>query len=138
MLVIGIVLLSIAFTLSLFPLPSEIPGIPAYPFFSLPFPLLSGLVVTSTILIAAGWTAHPRGSLGQLLVGAVTFFFAGVIIRVLSFFTAVPVDFEGSTIFVELYGAHATMALSVGVFLALFGILFWAAERQEIRREKAV
>ena len=138
MLVIGIVLLSIAFTLSLFPLPSEIPGVPAYPFFSLPVPLLSGLVVTSAVLLAAGWTSHPRGSLGQLLVGATALFLAGVIIRVLSFLTAVPVDFDGGTIFVELYGAHATLVLSVGIFLALFGILFWAAERQEIRREKVV
>ncbi len=138
MLVIGIVLVSIAFTLSLFPLPSKIAGIPAYPFFSLPFPLLSGLVVTSAILLAAGWISHPRGSLRQVLFGAMAMFLVGVVIRVISFLTAVPVDFEGTTIFVELYAAHATMTLSVGIFLALFGILFWVAERREIRREKVV
>ncbi len=136
MMVAGVVLLAFTFTLALYSIPSDVPRIPLYPFISLPFPLLSGLVVISAILLVAGWIYHPKGSFGQILIGAVSFVAAGAIIRAISFVTAVPVDLEGVTIHVELYAAHATMVLSLGILLALFGLLFWAAERREGRGER--
>lgn len=139
LLVAGIALLAIAFTLALYSVPTGVPGIPSFPFFSLPFPLLSALLVLSVILIGSGWISHPNGSFGQLLIGSATFAVAGVVLRAISFVAAVPLDLGGGVIIhVEPYGAHATMVVSVGPLLAIFGTLFWAADRRERRREKLV
>lgn len=127
----GIALLALTFALAMYSVPSGIPEIPSFPFFSFPFPLLSLLLVLSVTLMAWGWIFHPIGSLGQLMVGAGVLVVAGVLLKVFSFVTAIPLVLGSMTIYVEPYGAHTTLVLLVGPLLALFGLVFHFAERRE-------
>ena len=132
----GIGLLALAFALALYSVPSVVPGLPTFPFFSLPFPLLSLLIVLGTGFIAMGWISHSRGSFSHILVGSVTVMAGGLIWALISFISAIPFNLGGMTIYVEPYGAHATLVLAAGFLLGLFGSIFWALDRLEKRREK--
>ncbi len=132
----GIALLASAFALSLYSVPSEVPGLPSFPFFSLPFPLISLLIALGSALTAMGWIFHPRGTLTQLMSVSAVFVAGGVIWALINFVTAMPFDLGGLTVYVEPYGAHASLVLIVGPLLAIFGLVFWALDRFEKRREK--
>ncbi len=135
-LVAGTAILALDFTLALYSVPSVVSGLPTFPFFSLPFPLLSLLIVLGTGLIAMGWVFHSRGSFSHILVGSATVTAGGLIWAVISFISAIPFNLGGMTIFIEPYGAHATLVLAVGLLLGLFGSIFWGLDRLEKRREK--
>ena len=132
----GIALLTSAFALSLYSVPSEVPGLPSFPFFSLPFPLMPMLIALGSALAAMGWIFHPRGTLGQLMAGSAAFVAGGVIWALINFVTAIPFDLGGITVYVEPYGAHASLVLVVGPLLAIFGLIFWALNHFEKRGEK--
>ena len=132
----GIAFLAAAFTFSLYSVPSEVPGLPSFPFFSLPFPLISLLIALGSAFIAMGWIFHPRGTLGQVIAGSAVFVAGGVIWALINFVTAIPVDLGDITIYVEPYGAHASLVLAVGPLLAIFGLVFWALNHFEKRRDK--
>lgn len=129
----GMALLALAFTLALYSVPSDIPGIPSFPFFSLSFPLLSLLLVLSVALIAWGWIFHPSGSLTPLLVTAGLVTAGGGILKAISFISVVPIEIGGLTLFVEPYGPHATMALVLGPLLAFFGVMYHFLKRGDRR-----
>lgn len=134
MLIGGIALLAFAFALALYSTPSGVPGIPSFPFFSLPFPLLSLLLALSTAFIAWGWIFHPNGSFMQLMIASSIVIAIGLILKVVSFVTAIPLAIGSVTILVEPYGAQTTMVLVSGPLLALFGVMYYIFERFEKRK----
>lgn len=136
MLYVGLALLAGAIGLAFYGIPSEIPGLPDFPFVELSFPLVPFLWILSVILITSGWIFHPRGSVSALMIASGGVFAASIFIKVYSILTAVPIVIGGATIFVQPYGSQTTFLLTLGPLLAVFGFISWLAKRREWTRRK--
>lgn len=133
----GAVLLASAFALALYSVPSEVPQIPEFPLFSLPFPLISVLLVLSTVLLAWGWIFHPRGSLTGLLIASASLLAAGVVLTVISYLVVIPLVIGDQTVYVFPYSTQAMLVLVVGPLTAIYGLVFsWAERREWAKRTK--
>ena len=136
---VGIILLAIGMTLSLYSVPGPSQGspalaLPSFPILEMQWSPIPLILVLSTILMASGWISW-RHSVGPILLIAVGLFVVGVVSMALNFVYGPAFKVGDATVYLLPYGTQALLLILSGIEVGFFSMIFsWADYRVQSQR----